>query len=184
MIVASSVASECSPCNLKNVLRVESVRHRKDEEYERFIVAVPFHTPPQWGAVVSIVSALLVAGKAGEGRLRQREVRRLAPNSSARHHCKPCITTQSFNIFLYSCRIRVCIFRLRMAMTVGNRLIRSLDARTLDSWDYKYKAMLQSTSWLVRPLIVRIGACDYCEIIMRVVMYAKGVGTSNQDRRM
>ena len=133
MIAASSVASERSPCNLKNVLRVETVRHRKDEEYERFIVAVPFHTPPQWGAVVSIVSALLVAGKAGEGSLRQREVRRLAPDSSACHRCKPCITTQSFNMFLDSCTIRVCNFRLRMAMNVGTRPIRSLDARTLDS---------------------------------------------------
>lgn len=57
------------------------------------------------GAVVSIVSASLVAGEAGEGCLRQREIkaRRLAPDPSACHHCKACIPILSFNIFLESC---------------------------------------------------------------------------------
>ena len=73
MIPVSSAAPRSSSYGLEIVLRKETEKHRKDEEYEKCIVAVPFHTPPQWGAVVSIVSALLVAGEAGEGSLRQRE---------------------------------------------------------------------------------------------------------------
>ena len=70
---------------LKNILREETERHEEHEEYEESRVAVPFSTPPQWGAVVSIVSALLVAGKAGEGCLRQRE----SSAACARFQCLP-----------------------------------------------------------------------------------------------
>ena len=85
MIPAFSAASVRSPRGHKDCLRKETRRHGNDEEYGKSMVAVPFNTPPQWGAVVSIVSALLVAGEAGNGSLRQRE----SSAACARFLCLP-----------------------------------------------------------------------------------------------
>ena len=134
MIPASSAASRCSPCSLKNVLRKETERHRKDEEYEKSIVAVPFDTPPQWGAVVSIVSALLVAGKAGEGCLRQREssaacARFLVPATTGRLAYPYSHLISRSTITLRVCRMLGC----KIAMAMGTRPILNLKARIHDS---------------------------------------------------
>lgn len=133
MIPASSAAPRCSPCGLKNVSRKETERHRKDEEYEKCIVAVPFHTPPQWGAVVSIVSALLVAGQAGEGSLRQREI----SAACARFLCLPplqCLHTPTDiehvpRQFHGERKLLDC----KMAMDMETRPVLDLKARIHDS---------------------------------------------------
>ena len=86
---------------LKNVLREESERHGRDEEYEKSMVAGPFNTPPQWGGCCQ--HRICLVGCRAKDACASGKAWRLAPDSNACHHCKACIPILSVDIFLENC---------------------------------------------------------------------------------